>query len=43
MQAAASELSSDRIHQGLIVSGDQFISSQEQKQEILNFFPDAMR
>jgi len=42
MQAAASELSSDRIHQGLIVSGDQFISSQEQKQEILNFFPDAM-
>ncbi|NMB02900.1 MAG: 5'-methylthioadenosine/adenosylhomocysteine nucleosidase [Firmicutes bacterium] len=41
VQAAIEELGSIRVHQGLIVSGDQFISSQEQKQEILRFFPEA--
>lgn len=41
-QAARDELSSERIHRGLIVSGDQFVSSLEQKQEILTYFPDAM-
>jgi adenosylhomocysteine nucleosidase len=41
-QAAKEELTSDRIHQGLIVSGDQFISSTEQKQHISRMFPEAM-
>src|SRR5690554_1023144 len=41
-QAAAAELGTAKVHQGLIVSGDQFISSREQKQEILDFFPDAI-
>lgn len=41
LQAAQEELGSNRVHQGLIVSGDQFVSSQEQKEEILKFFPEA--
>lgn len=39
--AASDELGSVRVKQGLIVSGDQFISSQDQKQKILEFFPQA--
>ncbi len=40
--AANKELACNQVHQGLIVSGDQFISSVEQKQDILAFFPEAM-
>lgn len=32
----------DHVHQGLIVSGDQFISCPGEKQKILDFFPEAM-
>ncbi|HPT82615.1 MAG TPA: 5'-methylthioadenosine/adenosylhomocysteine nucleosidase [Limnochordia bacterium] len=31
-----------RVHQGLVVSGDLFVSSPQQKQEILEFFPEAL-
>lgn len=41
IKAATQVLGVKRVHQGLIVSGDQFISSREQKQEILRFFPTA--
>ncbi len=42
LDAARLELGKDKVHQGLIVSGDQFISSIEQKQEIVDFFPTAL-
>lgn len=42
LQAAMQELDPARIHQGLIVSGDQFVCSREQKQEIVAFFPEAI-
>ncbi|NMB21032.1 MAG: 5'-methylthioadenosine/adenosylhomocysteine nucleosidase [Firmicutes bacterium] len=42
LMAAQKEIQADRLHQGLIVSGDQFISSREQKQEIRDFFPQAL-
>lgn len=41
-QVAGQELPPDKVHRGLIVSGDQFISSLEQKQAILDFFPEAI-
>ena len=42
VRAAVEELGDGRVHKGLIVSGDQFISSLEHKQQILGFFPDAL-
>lgn len=39
--AAAGKLNA-RTHQGLVVSGDAFICSQEQKDEILKHFPEAL-
>ncbi len=42
LQGARDDIQADRLHQGLIVSGDQFISSREQKQEIRGFFPEAL-
>jgi adenosylhomocysteine nucleosidase len=42
LQGARDEVQADRLHHGLIVSGDQFISSREQKQEIRGFFPQAL-
>lgn len=39
---AASAFSQANVHQGLIVSGDQFISSQSQIQHIRNHFPDVL-
>lgn len=41
-QAAHAVVGSNRVHQGLIASGDQFISSPEEKHKILGFFPEAM-
>ena len=41
-QAAERDVETKRLHQGLIVSGDQFISSQKQKEEIRDFFPQAL-
>jgi adenosylhomocysteine nucleosidase len=41
-QAAAEEFPKNRVHQGLVVSGDQFISSLEQKQHLSRMFPDAL-
>lgn len=40
--AAQKEPGQKQVHRGLIVSGDQFISSREQKQEILAHFPKAI-
>ncbi|HHT42431.1 MAG TPA: 5'-methylthioadenosine/adenosylhomocysteine nucleosidase [Firmicutes bacterium] len=40
--AAQEELGVNRVHQGLVVSGDVFVASMEEKQEILEFFPGAM-
>ncbi len=40
--AARRQLESKQVHRGLIVSGDQFISSREQKQKILACFPEAV-
>ncbi|HHU60675.1 MAG TPA: 5'-methylthioadenosine/adenosylhomocysteine nucleosidase [Natronincola sp.] len=42
IQAAGDELGQKRVHRGLIVSGDQFVASTEQKKSILEFFPDTM-
>lgn len=42
VQAARTQVDHNKIHQGLIVSGDQFISSLEQKREIISFFPKTM-
>lgn len=42
VKAAQQELEQKRVHKGLIVSGDQFISSREQKQKILAHFPAAV-
>lgn len=41
-QAAGDILPAGKVHQGLIVTGDQFIGSKEKKEEILEFFPDAL-
>ncbi len=41
-QTAVEVVGNNRVHQGLIVSGDQFISSPEEKQKISGFFPEAM-
>ena len=35
-------LAAEQIHQGLIISGDQFVSSQEQKKTLRSFFPAAL-
>lgn len=40
--AAESLIGFDNVHEGLIVSGDQFISSSEQKHIILEAFPSAL-
>lgn len=42
VQAAQNEVGCNRVHQGMIVSGDQFVSSVEQKQHILAHFPTAI-
>lgn len=41
-KVAVDALGERRVHLGLIVSGDQFISSFEEKQKILSYFPKAM-
>ena len=40
--AARQTLDPDKVHRGLIISGDQFICSPQQKKDILDFFPEAM-
>lgn len=42
VKAAVQALGSQRVHKGLIVSGDQFVSSREQKEQIMKFFPEAL-
>lgn len=39
--AAQSQVGPSNVHQGLVVSGDQFVSSLDQKQRILESFPAA--
>lgn len=41
-RAAKEVLAPEKIHRGLIVSGDQFVSSLEQRQEITAHFPEAL-
>lgn len=40
--AAAEQLGAHRVHKGLVVSGDLFVGSREQREEILRFFPAAL-
>lgn len=42
MYQSAIKIDSINVKKGVIVSGDQFISSQEQRERILKFFPDAI-
>lgn len=42
VKAAVQALGAQRVHRGLIVSGDQFVSSPEHKDQILEFFPGAL-
>jgi adenosylhomocysteine nucleosidase len=41
-EAAVEKLGAQRVHQGLVVSGDLFVHSREQREEILRFFPGAL-
>ncbi len=42
LQIAKHIMGAERVHLGLVVSGDQFVSSTDQKNEIVQFFPDAL-
>lgn len=42
LQKAETVLGAENVHQGLIASGDQFVSALEQKQKILKAFPTAL-
>lgn len=41
-KVAEEVLGPDRLHRGLVVTGDVFVSSRSQKEEILRFFPEAL-
>src|SRR5690606_23868934 len=41
-EAAVERLGAQRVHQGLVVSGDLFVHSRDQREEILRFFPGAL-
>lgn len=41
-QIAKRIMGAERVHLGLVVSGDQFVSSLDQKNEIRSIFPDAL-
>lgn len=41
LQAAATVFPASAVHRGLVVTGDQFVSTQEHKQQIRSLFPSA--
>lgn len=41
-EAPVTDVTSSRIHEGLIVTGDWFVDSKEKMREIMGHFPDAM-